>query len=121
MKKKRMRNCIVALAVFAGSAAHAAHYALVPSEETAARCQKLGYVGEFKIKPFSNSWKLVFASGADRVVRKTANGAFSSYVSCAMGCSGYMELRLNLSTKIFSYWNSIERRPEVCRGNVTVQ
>jgi hypothetical protein len=114
-----MKTLVSVLIFISGAAAQAKTYALFPNTKTEALCRQLGLVGEFKVKQYSgNSWLITFASGTEKIVKKKANGVFYSMVSCAAGCMGYSEVRLNLNSKEFYYWNSIDRDPEVCQGQI---
>lgn len=109
------------LLAFSGSA-HAATYEFVPNGETSQMCQKLGMTGQFRLQAFSGkSWKMVFATGQYRILDKISRGVYRSYISCAVGCSGYAETKLNMNTGKYSHWNSIDRAPQKCNGAVVVR
>jgi hypothetical protein len=117
----KMRVIFAVLIFFSVGAVHAATYLLVPTMKTEALCRKLGLAGEFEVKKYSgNSWVITFASGTEKIVKKKANGVYYSMVSCATGRMGYAEVRLNLNSKEFYYWNSIDRNPEICQGEIVL-
>jgi hypothetical protein len=97
-------------------------YTFVPSEETSQDCQRLKLGGAFHLEPYSRSssaWLMVFDNGRTQILNKKSAGYYISEVSCAFGCSGYSKVWLNLNSKKFYYWNSIERRhPDFCQGSV---
>jgi hypothetical protein len=97
-------------------------YTFVPTEETGPDCQRLKLVGAFHLEPYSrsgNGWVMAFDSGARQILNKKSAGYYLSEISCAFGCRGYSKVWLNLNSKKFYYWNSIERRhPDFCQGSV---
>jgi hypothetical protein len=100
----------------------AKNYTFIPTQETDLDCQRLKLVGSFRLVPYSRSgggWVMVFDSGARQILNKKSTGYYLSEISCSFGCSGYSKVWLNLNSKSFYYWNSIERKhPDYCRGTI---
>ena len=114
-----MKTIFAILSLTFASTTFAATYEMVPNAKTESLCRDLGFIGEFRLlSRGSRSFEIVFASGTSRVVKRKANGVYRSIVSCSMGCMGYAEVKLNLNTGDFHYWNSIDRAPQECTGKV---
>jgi len=115
-----MKTFFAILAFVTAGAANGATYTMTPTPESEQLCKKLGYAGEFRLKQVdSKSWLVSFASGEERYLGRKAKGVFYSIASCTVGCMGYAETRLNLNTGEFYDWNSVNRKPEVCKGSVS--
>jgi hypothetical protein len=97
-----------------------ATYSFVPDHQTEATCRKLKLVGAFQLKhQSSNDWEMVFKTGATEYMVRKSNSYFEYTFGCAYGCTGYSKVWLNLKTKQFYDWNSINRNPpELCQGSV---
>jgi hypothetical protein len=97
-----------------------AAYSFVPDRQTEATCRKLKLVGAFQLRQQSSTdWEMVFKTGAKEYLERKSNSYFEYAFGCVVGCTGYAKTWLNLKTKQFYSWNSIDRNPaEICQGSV---
>jgi hypothetical protein len=112
-----MKLGLVIFGLLCSPFAQATVFEVVPLAETRALCTEKGYIGEFVLnQDGEESWVAKFASGKKLYFKKVEKDIYHNEIECVMGCSGYAEWSLNFKAKEFYYWNSVDRKPEVCKG-----